>query len=318
MKHTPRTKSLSLFVFALLLTLLLPTAAMAGTSAADQFVSLINQERSDRGLAPLRVHVDLVAGAEHQADAIADRGELFHNPDLGSVTTNWRMLGENVGVGPTVSSVHDAFMASDGHKANILNADYSHLGVAVVSQGGQLWVAEVFMDAAYTGAFADDDDSVHEDSIDWLAASGITLGCTTTRFCPRDTVTRGQMAAFIQRALGLENGTGNSYSDDNSSIFEGAIQALANAGIAEPCAAGRYCPDAPMTREMMAVFLTRALDLPANNNDRFTDDDNSRFEAEIQALAQAKITVGCTATRYCPNDSVTREQMASFLMRAFG
>jgi hypothetical protein len=73
-----------------------------------------------------------------------------------------------------------------------------------------------------------------------------------------------------------------------------------------------------MTREMMAVFLTRALDLPAGSADRFVDDNSSKFEAEIQALAKSGITVGCSDTQYCPNDPVTREQMATFLMRSFG
>ena len=172
--------------------------------------------------------------------------------------------------------------------------------------------------AVYDGTFWDDDDSVHAGSIEWLAASGITKGCSPIQYCPKDTVTRGQMAAFIQRAMGLPNGTGTTYSDTSGSVFAGAIEAMADAGIAEPCAAGKYCPDAPMTREMMAVFLTRALDLPASSQDRFVDDDNSKFEAEIQALALSKITVGCSDTMYCPNDPVTREQMATFLMRAFG
>ncbi len=322
MTHTPRLKAVSVLLLGLLMVPFLPTTAFAGTSAADQMVDLINDERADRGLNPLIVHTDLVVAAEDQASVIAADGALSHNPNLGSITTGWQMLGENVGVGSSVSVVHDAFMASPGHKANIVNSDYTHVGVGVVSSGGSLWIAEVFMDsiepAVYNGTFWDDDTSVHESSIEWLAASGITMGCSTTQFCPLDTVTRGQMAAFIQRALGLPNGSGNTYSDDNNSIFEGAIQAIANAGIAEPCASGKYCPDAPMTREMMAVFLTRALRLPASNSDRFVDDNSSRFEAEIQALAKSGITVGCSETQYCPNDAVTREQMATFLMRGFG
>lgn len=318
MRHTPRFKAPFLLLIGLLLTVLLPTAASAGTSNADRLVNLLNAERAERGLPTLQVHPDLVEGAEFQANFIANAGELSHNDNLGSVTDGWKMIGENVGVGGSADAIHQAFMNSTGHKDNILNGTYDHVGVAVVSKGGKLWAAEVFMDAAYTGRFVDDDDSVHEDNIDWLASSGITMGCTTTRFCPEDTVTRGQMAAFIQRALGLSNGSGDTYKDDNNSIFEGAIQALANAGIAEPCGSGKYCPDAPMTREMMAVFLARALDLPGNGNDRFTDDNNSKFEAEIQAIAAAGITVGCSETKYCPSHSVTREQMASFLERAFG
>lgn len=317
----PRRIGILLLGFVLAFVLI-PTAAFASSSAERQLVDLINAERTERGLLPLRDHADLEGAARAQAEAIAAAGYLFHNSSLGSVTSGWEVLGENVGYGGSVSSVHDALMASPGHRDNILNPNYTHLGVGVVVSGGSVWVAEVFMDsigpAVYDGVFWDDDDSVHVGSIEWLAASGITKGCSPVQYCPLDTVTRGQMAAFIQRAMGLPNGKGSTYPDASTSIFAGAIEAMVDAGIAEPCAPGRYCPDDPMTREMMAVFLSRALDLAPSSEDRFVDDDNSRFEAEIQALALSKITVGCSETQYCPNDPVTREQMATFLMRAFG
>jgi hypothetical protein len=321
MKHF-RDRLALVLLSGILLTALMPLQAFASTSARDQLIDLINEERTDRGLNELKRHSDLDTGAQAQAQAVADAGYLFHNPDLGDVTSGWELIGENVGYAGSIEQVHEALMNSTGHRENILNVRYSHVGVGVVVSDGSVWVAEVFMDSVgpseYEGTFWDDDASVHQGSIEWLAQSGITKGCSPIQYCPLDTVTRGQMAAFLQRAMGLPDGSGDSYSDDNSSIFEGAIQAMAEAGIAEPCATGRYCPDAPMTREMMAVFLARALDLPASSADRFVDDDASRFEAEIQALAKSGITVGCSETHYCPNDSVTREQMATFLMRSFG
>ena len=57
---------------------------------------------------------------------------------------------------------------------------------------------------AATRVFRDDDSSVFEGDIEWLAATGITAGCNppdNTLFCPDDPVTRGQMAAFLRRAL---------------------------------------------------------------------------------------------------------------------
>jgi hypothetical protein len=69
----------------------------------------------------------------------------------------------------------------------------------------------------------------------------------------------------------------------------------------------------------MAAFLVRALDLPPGPAGTFTDDDGSIFESEIEALAAAGITRGCsppTNDRYCPDGTVTREQMAAFLFRA--
>jgi hypothetical protein len=53
-------------------------------------------------------------------------------------------VGENVGYGPDALAVHVAFMRSPGHRANILDRDYSEVGVGAVVRGGRVWVAEVF------------------------------------------------------------------------------------------------------------------------------------------------------------------------------
>ena len=178
-----------------------------------------------------------------------------------------------------------------------------------------------------SGTFIDDDDSIHEADIEWLAASGITKGCnppTNDRFCPKASVDRGQMAAFIRRALSLPATSTDYFIDDNDSIFEGDINAVAAAGITKGCnppANDRFCPDRTITRDQMAAFLQRSFKYPASGTDYFTDDNDSIFENDINAIAQAGVTKGCNPpgnTRYCPTNKVTREQMASFMRRALG
>jgi poly-gamma-glutamate synthesis protein (capsule biosynthesis protein) len=169
------------------------------------------------------------------------------------------------------------------------------------------------------GTFFDDDGNIHEPMIEAIAAAGITRGCSDAQadlFCPAAAVTRGQMAAFIRRALSLPPSSDDIFADDGASVFEDDIEALASAGITKGCDADRYCPEAPVTRGQMAAFLVRAFDLPSAPIDPFRDDDDSIFEKEIAALAQAGITKGCDADRYCPEETVTRAQMASFLGRA--
>ncbi|MDH5294706.1 MAG: S-layer homology domain-containing protein, partial [Acidimicrobiia bacterium] len=172
----------------------------------------------------------------------------------------------------------------------------------------------------WNGAFMDDDGSVFESDIEWLAASGITKSCNPpddNRFCPDDVVTRGQMAAFLGRALDLTEGVGEDYfTDDNASVFENDIDRFAHAGITKGCTATTFCPGSGITREQMAAFLTRAYDLPATDEDFFTDDEGSIFEDAINRLAASGITTGCSATTFCGSDSVTRAQMAAFLKRA--
>ncbi|MGB9356942.1 MAG: 5'-nucleotidase C-terminal domain-containing protein [Acidimicrobiia bacterium] len=176
------------------------------------------------------------------------------------------------------------------------------------------------------GTFTDDDSSVFEADIEWLAAEGITKGCNppvNDKFCPDDGVTRGQMAAFLARALNLTDGANaNLFNDDDGSIFEPEINMVGTAGITMGCnppANDNYCPDDLVTREQMAAYLTRALGLEAGvGADLFTDDDGSIFEADIDRLGTAGVTKGCNPPandRYCPKDTVTRGQMAAFLHR---
>ncbi|MDP8958719.1 MAG: S-layer homology domain-containing protein [Actinomycetota bacterium] len=93
---------------------------------------------------------------------------------------------------------------------------------------------------------------------------------------------------------------------------------MAGEGITKGCTAGgaTYCPTDPVTREQMASFLVRALDLPPAGRDFFSDDAGSIHQADINALAKAGVTKGCGTGGYCPTHPVTRGQMAAFLYRA--
>jgi hypothetical protein len=119
-----------------------------------------------------------------------------------------------------------------------------------------------------TGYFTDDNGSTFESDIDSIAEAGITKGCNppaNTHFCPNDDVTRGEMAAFIRRALDLPAAGKDYFTDDNGSTFEGDINAIAAAGITKGCnppANSRYCPTRRVSRGEMAAFIRRGLDLP--------------------------------------------------------
>ncbi len=155
--------------------------------------------------------------------------------------------------------------------------------------------------------------------ISWLKEQGITNGCNvaSTLFCPEQTVTRGQMARFLRLALGLPAGTQDQFSDDQGSIFEADINAIAVAGITTGCDADRFCPDQGVTRAQMASFLRRALALTPIPTGPFVD-VGGIHESDINAIAAAGITQGCGASIYCPDGLVTRGQMAAFLHRSLG
>ncbi|MFP3914775.1 MAG: Ig-like domain-containing protein, partial [Actinomycetota bacterium] len=178
-----------------------------------------------------------------------------------------------------------------------------------------------------TDWFLDDDGHIFEDDINAIADAGITRGCNPPQndlFCPDDTVTRGQMAAFLVRALGYtDDGGGDLFTDDDGHVFEGDIDLLAAAGVTRGCNPPQndeFCPDDELTRGQMAAFLVRALGYTDDGGgDLFVDDDDSVFESDIDRLATAGVTRGCNPPandRFCPDQPLTRGQMAAFLARA--
>lgn len=211
-----------------------------------------------------------------------------------------------------------------------LRAGTAYVNVhTVANPGGEIRGQTQGLARAEAGTvFSDDDTSIHEADIEVIAAAGITRGCnppTNDEYCPDDIFTRGQGAAFFNRALNLSAGSGDAFVDDDGTTFEGDIDAITAVGLTVGCnppVNDNFCPDDPVTRAQWASFMVRALGLTeAGEVDRFVDDNESIHEEDINQLAAAGITAGCnppTNDRFCPDDPVSREQAASFLLRALG
>jgi uncharacterized repeat protein (TIGR02543 family) len=175
-----------------------------------------------------------------------------------------------------------------------------------------------------------------EGFIKTLYCNGITGGCSASplNYCPEDSVTRAQMAVFIIQSMvkaGLLPSdftySTNPYFTDVPSNYWAFkfIQKMAELGITGGCTATTYCPDDLVTRKEMAVFITRALnEAPAASctgmfNDVSAGTVGDTFCRYIEKFATLGITSGCSSSPplYCPNDSVTRAQMAVFLTAGF-
>jgi hypothetical protein len=138
-----RTLAFLATVTAILAIIVFPQTARA--DATSSLVSSTNQARAASGLPALASSADLAAAARRQAASMAGSGVLSHTPGLGSAVCCWVNLGENVGEGPSAAAIHAAFMASPGHRANILNRAYTQIGVGyAVDSRGMLWVSEIF------------------------------------------------------------------------------------------------------------------------------------------------------------------------------
>jgi hypothetical protein len=140
-------KWLSITMVVALLTIGVPATVGADSGTEQGFLSAINSSRSAEGLAPLTINSSLQSHArKHTADMIA-AGYIFHSTSeelRAAGGSGWSKIGENVGKGGTVSSLHSAFMASSGHRKNILG-DYNYVGIGTDTSGGYLYVTVVFM-----------------------------------------------------------------------------------------------------------------------------------------------------------------------------
>ncbi len=107
------------------------------------------------------------------------------------------------------------------------------------------------------------------------------------------------------------------FTDDDNSTHESDLTDLHARGFFEGCQRRRACPDDTLTRAEMAVLLVRVLALPHTETNHFRDDNDHWAEAYIDRLAASGITMGCDRRLFCPEDPVTRAELATFLDRAY-
>jgi hypothetical protein len=174
------------------------------------------------------------------------------------------------------------------------------------------------------------DTSIYYRFIETIFHNRITAGCAAGNYCPDSSVTRAQMAVFLLKS---EHGAGYlppactpGYFNDVAcpSLFADWIEQLAVEGITAGCGGGNYCPNDPVTRAQMAVFLLKTEHgssyLPPACTPGYFNDVAcpSQYANWIQQLAVEGVTAGCGGGNYCPNDPNTRAQMAVFLTKTFG
>lgn len=106
---------------------------------------LVNAARAQAGLPALGLTDEANRVATDWAFRMAGDAQLKHNPDLSRQLQGWSLIAENVGVGADADQLQGAFMASPGHRANILRPEVGVVGLgAVRSQDGRVWVVQVF------------------------------------------------------------------------------------------------------------------------------------------------------------------------------
>jgi hypothetical protein len=168
-----------------------------------------------------------------------------------------------------------------------------------------------------------------------IAALGVTLGCSSTNYCPDLVVTRDQMATFIERSLGMFNPPtppSQRFTDVPPNHFAYRfIDDFANRGITLGCSATEFCPNNPVTRDQMAVFMERALgrpNPPTPPSQRFVDvspgfwaynhiDDFILRGSGAGIMEVIKRDCNSDGQHFCPLRALTRAEMAAWLVIAF-
>jgi len=212
--------------------------------------------------------------------------------------------------------------------ANFIAADHAVITSANIYFND---TANWFFNDVYTGPLFDDVPFGYwaYDFIQTLGASGITSGCGGNNYCPEDPVTRAEMAVFLERGINGSSytpppATGTVFGDVPDTYWAAAwVEQLASDGITGGCGGGNYCPDNNVTRAEMSIFLLRsehgsAYTPPTATGTQFTDVPVDYWAADwIEQLVAEGITSGCGGGNYCPDDNVTRAEMAVFLVRTF-
>lgn len=163
------------------------------------------------------------------------------------------------------------------------------------------------------------DGSIFSEPVRQAAADGITGGCTATRFCLVNGVTRAQAVTFLWRAAGAPAVDGPGFGDvPADAYYASAVRWAQTRGITGGCSDGSFCPSRTTTRGELVTFLWRAAGQPDEGASSGFEDvpAGAFYERAVTWAVQKKITQGVSPTRFAPGSTVTRGQAVLFLSRS--
>ena len=142
-------------LLGLLISGLLVLGAASGSAVGDErfgprrhMLALTNNDRVHHERSALSFAERLAAYAKSHSEAMASKGYIYHSTgdELRGALEGykWELGGENVGVGASLESLEDAFMASDPHRKNILRRVYDHAAVGIVRADDRIWITVIF------------------------------------------------------------------------------------------------------------------------------------------------------------------------------
>jgi len=135
--RTPRNDRRStgrklLLVAAAMVFGLLGASCESTPEERDAVRDMVNSSRAAAGLPPLRQNLALNLKADSWAQTMRNQCRIWHSRLSDGAPPNWKKLGENVGMGGNIGQVHQAYMNSPGHRANVLDPAFTSIGTAAV------------------------------------------------------------------------------------------------------------------------------------------------------------------------------------------
>jgi uncharacterized repeat protein (TIGR01451 family) len=253
-------------------------------------------------------------------------------PALGDpVVLTYQVMVDEGTEGTVITNEASHGVNQPGANEEVASVDLAIGDVTPPTDGAALWATQVLSSSLTLNWDAATDDvavtgyGVYQDGAHLADVAGDVTTYDVSGLTPSTdyeyTVKAMDENDNMSDGLMLEVATATDFTDDDFSIFEDDIEWLFSAGITRGCnppTNDQYCPEDTLTRGQLAAMLTRGLELPASSRDFFTDDDDSEFENDINAVAATGITLGCNPpanTNFCPDDSVTRGEMAAMFDR---
>lgn len=142
---TRGTRVLRLAAATLLVLLMGSTLTACQSSEQARVAQLVNQTRAQYGRSYLRDNLQLDQKAQAWAEYLASKNTLKHSNLPSGISYQWRSLAENVGYGGSIEQVHQAYLNSAGHRANILDPRWNYMGTGVAWRGNRVFTVQVFM-----------------------------------------------------------------------------------------------------------------------------------------------------------------------------
>jgi uncharacterized protein YkwD len=247
----------SLVVFVALLSLSPDLRAQNGSrlTVAEQYLlAAANEARANQGLPPVHLDPVLTEASAVHAREMADRATISHQfndePDLAergaNVGAHFSLISENVGEAPSSVIIHDLWMHSPGHRANLLDPNVDAIGIAIVTRNNQLYAVEDFASTVQTLTLNQQERTV----AGVIAQAGLQIADTTTE--ARETCTMSTGYAGARRPWYIMRYTAASLNDIPNQLKSRLTSGKYHQAVVGACPSTRKTP---FTAYTIAVLL---------------------------------------------------------------